>query len=144
MKKWYYLLLNSLIKSIVFVAKKAIIPIQIITPGLPVSGQRLIFKISRHYLRFHDLPIRKICIPENEKAIIFLPHMGWYNMKQRPRHLARAFAKAGMTVFFLTQNVDDNISGVKKISENLYICSNVRCLQKIEMILFQKSRKPFY
>lgn len=102
-------------------------------PRLPVYIQRLKYKMDTHYLRFYGLPLEKPFIPKSDKVIIFLPLWGWNNMKQRPHHLPRAFAKAGWTVIFLTQDTyGDDVIGIKEISERLFLCSRVRLLRHIK------------
>jgi len=86
-----------------------------------------------HYLRFYGFPNPEPVNIQAEKIIIFLPQIGWNNMNQRPHHLPRAFWKAGWTVIFLTQDIDnDKIIGIKEIKDRFYICSRVRMLKNIK------------
>jgi hypothetical protein len=72
-------------------------------------------------------------IKDAGNVIIFLPTLDWHDHVQRPHHLARAFAKAGWTVFFITDNLSkDRVKGIDKISENLFLCSNIRLLKNLQ------------
>jgi len=107
-------------------------PFDKLSRRLPVSLQRFNYIIQSHYVRYYGLPMEKAFVPKTDKNIIFLPHMRWNNMKQRPHHLARAFSNAGWTVFYLTHDIDDNVKGIKEINERLFLCSRVRLLKEIK------------
>jgi len=108
-------------------------PLDKISQRLPVTFQRIFYKIQSHYARFYGLPMQKPFVPPTDNVIIFLPLWGWNNMRQRPQHLPRAFAKAGWTVIFLTQDIHgDDVVGIKQISEHLFLCSRVRLLKNIK------------
>ncbi len=128
-----YYFLNLLIKGVIIAINFLIMkPFHKISYRLPVFFQRLGYKLHSHYLRFYGFPVEKPFIPESEQIIIFLPHIGWNYLKQRPHHLARAFSEAGWTVIFLTQDIaGDKVIGMKKINENFYLCSRVRLIKHI-------------
>ncbi len=133
-KKYFYILLNYFMQCLIipfnFIVMK---PLNRISHRLPVIIQRIEFKMHTHYLRFYGFPNPEPVNIQAEKIIIFLPQIGWNNMNQRPHHLPRAFWKAGWTVIFLTQDIDnDKIIGIKEIKDRFYICSRVRMLKNIK------------
>ena len=122
-----------MMKCIIVPVNILMIPIHILAPRLPAPLQRIEYKLGTHYLRFFGFPRMKPFVPKSDKVIIFLPQMGWNDMKQRPHHLPRAFSKAGWTAIYITQNVEeDNVIGMRKINENFYLCSSVRILKNIK------------
>lgn len=108
-------------------------PIHIIAHRLPVSVQRIEYKLDSHYLRLYRSPCEKQFVPESNKVIIFLPLWGWNNMKQRPHHLPRAFSRAGWTAIFLSNDpLGDDVNGIKEIGDRLFLCSDFRVLKNIK------------
>lgn len=132
-KKCFYVLYNLLIWFIYAIVNLIRRPIHMIAHRLPVSVQRVEYKLDSHYLRLYRSPCEKQFVPESNKVIIFLPLWGWNNMKQRPHHLPRAFSRAGWTAIFLTNDpVGDDVNGIKEIGERLFLCSDVRILKNIK------------
>lgn len=69
----------------------------------------------------------------NNKIVVFMPSTDWCDLKQRPQHLAKAFAQCGYTVIFLTKNQTcDQVAGMEKVQENLFLCSNPFLLNYID------------
>ncbi len=132
-RKCFFISLNLSVDILFKPVNLLIRPINNISDKFPAPLQRTWYKLHSHYLRFYGFPIGKPLTVDSDKVIIFLPQMGWNNMRQRPHHLPRAFNKAGWTVIFLTQDIDgDKVIGYKEISPGFYICSRVRLLRKIK------------
>lgn len=133
-KKIYFIAINFIIKCFIISINIVIRPLHLYTSKFPFFLQRIEYKLGTHYLRFYGFPRQKPFISgKDEKIIIFFPVIGWYNMVQRPHHLARAFCNAGWTVFYLTHDIEgDKVKGIKQIEKNFYLCSSVRLLRKME------------
>lgn len=63
---------------------------------------------------------------KNKKAykgiFVQLPIMDWRSeLIQRPHHIAKAFAKRGWLVIYLTPNRQDHVNGFRKVETNVYI-----------------------
>jgi len=133
-KKFLYVVLNFLLNCFLKPLHLLLKPVFKISHRFPAPTQRAWYKLHSHYLRFYGFPLGKPFVPETDNVIIFLPQMSWNNnMTQRPHHLPRAFARAGWTSVFITQDAEnDNVIGIKKIDTGLYLCSRVRLLRKIK------------
>lgn len=134
LKKYYFAVLNFIIKCIIITINFILKPLHVYSSKLPITLQRIEYQLGTHYLRFHGFPRQKPFIPDSkEKIIIFFPVIGWYNMVQRPHHLARAFCNAGWTVIYLTHDIiGDKVMGIKEIEKNFFLCSSVQLLRKIK------------
>jgi len=60
-----------------------------------------------------------------EKAVIFPATVDYHYMKQRPQHLAHAFAEAGFLVIYGTLNhKEDNVAVCEPVAERLYLIND--------------------
>lgn len=106
--------------------------LRIIFNLLPVSLKLLVFQYKSLFSKASLSNRNATILPNNRRTIIFLPTMGWSDFIQRPQHLAKAFANNGWTVIYMIKDqVVDKVMGVEKISENIFLCSNVRLLTGI-------------
>ncbi|TYL08693.1 hypothetical protein MOLA_15930 [Moorella thermoacetica] len=80
-----------------------------------------------HGLSWEEFQDKVLSKREQHKGIFILEatHIDWnMNLFQRPQHMANALSKLGYLVIFKTANFYDNVSGFKKISDNLWLTNN--------------------
>ena len=58
-------------------------------------------------------------------VVVFFPTTDWFDLKQRPQHLARAFSETGSIVLFMTKNqTKDTVQWIQKINDSFYLLEN--------------------
>jgi glycosyltransferase involved in cell wall biosynthesis len=90
------------------------------------------FLLNKIFKPKHPKHIPRINYKRFKGVIISLPTIDWNWMLQRPQHIMRNFAKKGYLCFYCTYNQKSlEVSGIKRIEKNLYLCSNPQYLNYI-------------
>ncbi|MEB3327840.1 MAG: glycosyltransferase [Candidatus Sericytochromatia bacterium] len=107
--------------------------------GLPGLRQRLARRRQR--LRGANPATRKrheaqrdrlLAARPGARVVVFLPTVDWRWMVQRPHHLARALARAGCLVFYVTAQMrHDRVDGLAQVEDGVVLCSDVRLLHAL-------------
>lgn len=67
-----------------------------------------------------------------KRVVVFLPTVDWGWMVQRPHQLARALARAGCLVFYVTAQMrTDRVDGFEEVADGLYLCADAGLLAPV-------------
>ena len=126
-----YIFVNIFLKCIVFKLNVCILIIEKLSIRPPVLLQRLRYRLSNHHIQFGKPHYLENSNGQN--TFIMLPAIGWNDMVQRQQQFAKTLSSMGWTVYYLTKDIGgDEVRGLKKIKDNLFLCSDIRILTKIE------------
>lgn len=90
--------------------------------GFIKSHMGLAYRIDFKKHRDGYLELIKEATRDTERVLIWRSSFGWdVPLFQRPQHIARAMARTGSTVFYEVTPMTDDVKGIKKAENGLYL-----------------------